>query len=308
MAKRITCIIAAFVMAVTVFYVSATPASAASTVTYQQATATAFGTAREKTGTYYIWVDAYEDDYTGETTYRLARMKNKPSGGIDSTYKCLKKLTSYSTYMDTTFVSNGYYVYYALINSYTGYGTIYRTNVKSGGVKTIKKIYGLNQVEGYYNGRVYYTVNPDPDSYCVDSLNLRSCKIKTKKTRLEKKNFDPTSSYGRYFTGTRFRLDVSNVTNYRYNASSRTTITLQSAYTSVITSTGIYYLKLNGWDNDYIITKSNWKGKNRKTIKKVYDVYPEFFGKRRAIFDNVYTDDYDTEVIYKTGKVNKLLW
>jgi len=49
-------------------------------------------------------------------------------------------------------------------------------------------------------------------------------------------------------------------------------------------------------------------GQKKKNIKYVYDVYPEFFGKRRAYFDKVYTDDYDIEVIYKTGKVNKTLW
>lgn len=308
MAKKITCILAAFIMAVTVFSVTTVPVSAASTVTYQQATATAWGLARERTGKYFIWVDQYEDDYTGETISRLARSNDLPSAGPGPSFKVLKKLTSYSTYIEPTFVSNGYYVYYAVINRYDNEGTIYRTNVKSGGSKKIKTIDGLYQVEGYYNGRIYYTVDPNPNDYCLDSVNLRSCRIKTKTTRLEKKNFDPTSNYGKYFTGTAFRLDVSNVTNYRYNAKTRKTLKLQSAYKSVITSNGIYYLKLNGWDNDYIITKSNWSGKKKKTIKYVYDVYPEFFGKRCAYFDNVYTDDYDTKVTYKTGKVTKTLW
>ena len=103
------------------------------------------------------------------------------------------------------------------------------------------------------------------------------------------------------------RFDVSNVTNYRYDAKTRKTLKLQSAYTSVATSTGIYYLKLNGWDNDYVIIKTSLNGKNKKTIKYVYDVYPEFIGKRRAIFEKIY-EDRAIEIVYKTGKVYGVLW
>lgn len=297
MKKRIFSTILALIMALSVIY--ALPMSASAATSYTAAHADFSGIPREKVGDYYLWV-ANTRNNDGDTTSSSLKCKKT----LGATAKVLKKTTTKNYEIGQNVVTNGSTIYY-VVNNETDWrnvkATIYRTTVKGGTSKVIKKVNGNVSLEAYYNGRIYYNHG---------DFTLKSYDLSKKTVRTEKKNFAVMSSYGKYITGysvssSASALDAGAVNTRLYNVQTRKTTSLPASADAVVSGSKIYYWVFNFKNSGMTVKSCNLSGGNVKTLKTVANVYPHYLGRTAAYFGNS-QGKVAKKLTYSTGKLTTL--
>ena len=300
--KRTMGMLIALIMLITAVCVMTTSqVSAASKTQYRNMEAGDDEKPKEKVGNYYVWVESTYDKNENVTATRLKCAKS-----LKAEAKILKTVKNKDKTISPTVITNGSTIYYAVVSMKTEKAVIYKTTVKGAKAKKIKTVERFFGLAAYYNGRIYYNKAPGKAGTPVDRVHLYSSKTSGKKTRLEKKYYSVSSSYGKYLTGSSLNFDVSNYPQYLYNVKTRKTKKLPEAVGSVVYGKSVYYYTYNYSTSDYsekwTVKKCDLSGKKVEKIKTVKNMNLHYFGKRIAYFVN-----YDTEAVKKLTYKTKTL-
>lgn len=234
----------------------------------------------EKVGNYYFRVECVSN------VYRIKYSSSRNGAG-----KTLKSVSSPTYYIDSQIVTNGNDVYFSvhrtLYNNpqHNVYDIIFKASISAGKIKKICTVKNFAHLEGYYNGRIYYTKYAS--NYASESItSLYRYNISTGKTALTVSKYNGCGSYGYYFLGQRnFDVSQNNQQLCIYNAKTAAVKNPNiKANMAVITSNRIIYIKTSGSGSSTYSTmyRSTLDGRTRTTLLASVNRRPEYQLTRRG--------------------------
>lgn len=246
---------------------------------------------REKVGKYYVWVE--------ET---LTATKLKCAKSLKGKAKTVKTVKDSKGSIDSHVLTNGTTIYYAVNTEKKT--TFYKTNVKGAKSKKIKSVKGYASLAGYYKNKLYYNLAIG-ETYdgALTPQHLYAYNLKKKTSKCVKKLFWVESCYGPYITGQAAATDESNSKHALYNAKKNKSNKLPKGMYTVVSGKTVYFMtSSNNGASTVKVKKCSLAGKNVKSIKTVKNMWPTYFGRKAAYFE-----DEETGVIKKlTYKTKKL--
>ncbi len=280
--KRKNCIM--ILLICSIFFSMMTMEASAANIPYRSITTTSLTARFEKAGNYYIWVKDYKELYCAKTKKGKA--------------KCLKSLSKNGDYwVDNTVITDGNTIFYLQYKDDAAYSpkisTIYKTTVDGKKTKKIVTLYNVNNICGYYDGKIYYSSYDEDDSGWLWH-HTYSYDIKTGKIKRILKNTVTQSSYGKYLVTMTGADGGGNKAFYVTDLTKNNKVEIAYCYQAVVYKNSVYYVKKDNIGRTSF-KKYSIATKKTKLIKKIKKGIYGFAGRFKGGYlkdDKAYSFSY----------------